>query len=665
MERFFAAEKLVAPNPSARSSVAPTIALVGSPNSGKTTIYNALTGQWRDTGNRPGVTVECVEGRLRRRWTEAAGVSARDLVLVDLPGAYDLEGYTEDEAVTRDFLLSGRASAVLNVVDAANLERSLYLTVGLLEAGLPVVVALNQVDQARAQGLRPDPEALSRALGGVPVVATVGLTGEGLDRALEAAARLAVQARSGSAGGRAGPVFRVDYGPELATAAPEARRLGMAARRFELAAQLARACLGGGAAGEVAPAAAAATAAAPAAVHSATDVIDRVVTHRYAGVAVLLGVMAAVFKFTFAVGTPLTDLVSELLASVGRITASVLEAAGLPGVLRSFLVDGLLAGVGSVLVFVPLVFSLFFALAVLEETGYLARASCVTDRFMRALGLGGKAFIPLVLGFGCNVPAILAARTLENRRDRLVTILVTPFMSCSGRLPLYTLFAGAFFGARQGLVVFGVYLLGVLMAVLMARLVTARLLPGESPDLIVELPAYRWPSWRNVLRGAWWRTLQFIRKAGTIIAAGVAVMWVLASLPWGVTYAGRESLLGRLGSVVAVALRPAGLGDWETGAALVFGFAAKEFAVAALGLVHGAGEKALPALLAAHFTPLTALSFLVLTLLYTPCLATVAVIRKETGSWKWPALAVGASLLLGLTTAAAVYQVGRALGLAG
>lgn len=650
MRPFFALTKLVSPNPTAR-----IIALVGNPNSGKTTIFNALTGERRDTGNRPGVTVECVEGRALARRAPAPRVAAAsalparglgreprdEIIVVDLPAAYDFDGYSEDEAVARDYLLSGRAGAVLNVVDAMNLERNLYLTIRLLEAGLPLVVALNRIDQARALGLSPDSEALSLGLGGVPVVQTVALTGEGLEEALAAAA--------GLAGGQAGPAFRVDYGSELEA---EGHLPAMAAKRFELAARLARGCLGP------------ARSAAPGR-RRATDLVDRVVTHRFAGVAILLAVMWAVFKFTFSVGTPLITLVSRLLSAAGRLVESLAETAGAPDLVRSFVVDGLMAGMGSVLVFLPLVFALFLALAVLEETGYMARASCVSDRFMRALGLGGKAFIPLVLGFGCNVPAILAARTLENRRDRLATILVSPFMSCSGRLPVYTLFAGAFFGARQGLVVFSVYLLGVVMAAAMAKLITARIMPGESADFLMELPSYRGPSWRGVLRQAWGQAWMFIRKAGTIIAAGVVVMWVLGSLPWGVAYASRDSLLGRLGAAVAVALRPAGLGNWETGAALVFGFVAKEFVVAALGLVHGAGEQALPALLAAHFTPLTALSFMVLVLLYSPCLATVAAIRKETGSWKWPALAAGYSLVLGLGMATAVYQLGRVLGMAG
>ena len=650
MGPFFTLTKLVSPNPTVR-----IVALVGNPNSGKTTIFNALTGERRDTGNRPGGTVECVEGRALARRAPAPRVAAAsalparglgreprdEIIVVDLPAAYDFDGHSEDEAVARDYLLSGRAGAVLNVVDAMNLERNLYLTIRLLEAGLPLVVALNRIDQARALGLSPDSEALSLGLGGVPVVQTVALTGEGLEEALAAAA--------GLADGQAGPAFRVDYGSELEA---EGHLPAMAAKRFELAARLARGCLGP--ARSTVPGR-----------RRATDLVDRVVTHRYGGVAILLAVMWAVFKFTFSVGTPLITLVSRLLSVAGRLVESLAETAGAPDLVRSFVVDGLMAGMGSVLVFLPLVFALFLALAVLEETGYMARASCVSDRFMRALGLGGKAFIPLVLGFGCNVPSILAARTLENRRDRLATILVSPFMSCSGRLPVYTLFAGAFFGARQGLVVFSVYLLGVVMAAAMAKLVTARVMPGESADFLMELPSYRWPSWRGVLRQAWGQAWMFIRKAGTIIAAGVVVMWVLVSLPWGVAYASRDSLLGRLGAAVAVVLRPAGLGNWETGAALVFGFVAKEFVVAALGLVHGAGAQALPALLAAHFTPLTALSFMVLVLLYSPCLATVAAIRKETGSWKWPALAAGYSLVLGLGMATAVYQLGRVLGMAG
>ncbi len=718
MDSRTATRKLGPPNPGG-----PVVALVGNPNCGKTTFFNALTGERRETGNWPGVTVQSATAR--------AGGRAGGAMVVDLPGAYDLVGYSEDEEVTRDFLLAGSADAVLNVVDATNLERNLYLTIRLLEAKLPVVVALNLADAARARGLRLEPDALARGLG-VPVLETVAVAGEGIHEALAAAVNLA--ARSVARRASQDPVrareedFRVDYGPDIEkmlaatsdglTAAegcprpveprsrstevrtgsgPDARWLAirrlesdgylplMAARRFELAAGLAGESVRAVHRGAAATPAAATTLSASTTPNAATtpgaaapadavtpptaaeaaswsDRLDRVATHRFLGVGILLAVMGALFKFTFTLGTPLTGLVSQGLAVAGRLIGSLLTSAGVAEAVRSFVVDGLLAGVGSVAVFFPLVFILFFALAVLEESGYMSRAACVSDRFMHALGLGGKAFIPLVLGFGCNVPAILATRTLDSRRDRLVTILVSPLMSCSGRLPVYTLFAGAFFGARQGVVVFGVYLLGAVMALAMAKLLTARFLPGDGADFVLELPPYRWPPARAVLRQAWWRSWTFIRKAGTIIAAGVVVMWALGSLPGGVAYASRDSLLGRLGLAAAEVLRPAGLGNWETGTSLVFGLAAKEFVVAALGLVHGAGDQALPALLRTHFTPLTALAFMVMALFYSPCLATVAAIRKETASWRWPAFAFGYNLLLGLAAATLVYQVGRLLG---
>ncbi|RJQ08823.1 MAG: ferrous iron transport protein B [Bacillota bacterium] len=684
------------------------VALAGNPNSGKTSLFNALTGANQVVGNWPGVTVERKEGR-SRKW----GISA---TVVDLPGTYDLTGQSADEAVARDYILSGEADVIVNVVDGANLERHLYLSLRLLEMGTPLVVALNMMDEARGKGMRINTGALSRRLG-VPVVETVATRGQGVGDLLRAAMGLAGEGVLAAGQGN----LKVDYGPaaereiaglaksiDAARAEERGREPGGTSLQRAPARWLAAQLLEGDASvtrfvetlpeGPAIQAAAAAGAArleselgedvaahtvrrrfevarelaeavvfrvaAPVAGTSVSDRVDRFVTHPLLGAGLLLGVMWAVFKFTFTAGAPLTGLAAGLVAALGSAFGRALGALDPGGFLASFVVDGLVAGVGSVIVFVPPVFLLFFALSVLEESGYMARAACVTDGFMRSLGLQGKAFIPLVLGFGCNVPAILAARTLESPRDRLTTILISPLMSCSARLPVYTLFAGAFFGARQGLVVFSLYLLGVIMAVVMARLLTRRLLPGESSDFVLELPPYRLPSLTRAARQMWFRGSAFIRKAGTMIALGVVVMWGLSSLPWGVDYAGADSLLGRLGSVLAPLLEPAGFGRWQAAAALIFGVLAKEFVVAAMGLVYGAGEQALPALLALHFTPLAATAFMVMALLYVPCVATVAAIRRESGSWRWAVFAVGYSLLLGWGMAVVVYQVGRLLGLA-
>ncbi len=678
----------------------PVLALVGLPNCGKTSLYNALTGERQEVANWPGVTVE--------KRTHCSRYPRPRAVVVDLPGGHDLRGLTGTGAVAGDYVLSGQADAIISVVDASDLERHLQFTLLLLEAALaPVVVALNITDRTAMRGRRVDAAVLSRLLG-VPVVETKATTGEGsqalLARAIEVAAS--------TAAGHSPTARRIDYGEEVelllaglerrletparassarwltirllagdhevaaqlgdpqrrqeiiraATRAAESLRLKghdlgthLVRRRFEVALDLAQACV----LRPAGPGGLAHDGGLPSHGLSVSDRLDCVVTHRWLGLPILLGVMWVIFKFTLALGAPLTDAVGWGLEALAKSMEALGPFTGAARLAVSFATDGLLAGVGSVLAFFPPVLLLFVAMAVLEESGYMARASCVADKFMRALGLPGQAFIPLVIGFGCNVAAILATRVLENRRDRLLTILVSPLMSCSARLPIYVLFAGAFFSAHQGLAVFALYALGLVLAMALTAVVSRRLLRGHSSELVLELPPYRWPSARVVWRQAWARCWAFLRKAGTVIAAGVVIMWVLASLPWGVAYASQGSLLGRLGALVAPVLEPAGLGRWEVAVALLFGLLAKEFVIAGLGLVHGAGDAGLPVLLQSHFTPLTACSFMILALLYSPCLPTLVAIRKETGSWKWSIFAVAYGLALGLGLATAVFQIGR------
>ncbi len=630
-------EKLGLPND------APTLALAGRPGAGKTSLWKAITARRGFCPERPGPTVDVEVGVYR--------LGGRRGALVDLPGCHDLGlgggAASEREALSRDYLLARRADLVIVAVRATDLALDLCLVLGLIEAGYEVVVALTHVDLAKGRGLEVDAPGLSRRLG-VPVVVTLARTGEGVDRLVKTAVAKAAERREAKVA--SGHLAAEPPRPAGSTpgGAPLAGTDVLAAQqRMAEARSLAAACLSG----------------TPARFGRATlaDKVDRVVTHRVWGLPVLLGVMWAVFKFTFDGGAPLTALLGAGLAAGRDALRGLLQAAGAGTLLTSFIVDGLATGIGSVLVFLPLVLLLFVALAALEESGYMARASCVTDRFMRAVGLEGRAFVPLALGFGCNVPAILASRLLESRRERMATILVSPLMSCSARLPIFTLFAGAFFGARQGLVVLSLYGVGVALAIVVARLITRRL-PGSTPDLVLELPSYRWPSLRGTAHQAWAGGWAFVRKVGTSIAAGVAVMWVLARLPPGAAYAGPDSLLGRLGSWIAPVLAPAGLGNWETASALLFGLWGKEFVVATLGVVHGTSRAALPLVLQAHFTPLTAVSFMVLSLAYSPCLATIAAMRHETGSWKWPALAVGYGLVLGLGLAILVFQTGRLLG---
>lgn len=396
---------------------------------------------------------------------------------------------------------------------------------------------------------------------------------------------------------------------------------------------------------------------------STTDKIDRIITNRYLGIPIFLLAMWAVFQFTFKAGAPLTGWMESFFEWLGGLTGTWLAGFGASKLLLSLAVDGVIGGVGSVLIFVPNIFLLFFAISLLEDSGYMARAAYIMDRFMHSLGLHGKSFIPLLIGFGCNVPAVMATRTLENKRDRLITILINPLMSCSARLPVYVLFAGAFFSAYQSLVIFSLYILGLVLAILMGVVFKRFLFTGETSHFVMELPPYRVPTLKSTFIHMWERGSSFIRKAGTIIFAAVILIWALSNLPAGVDYASQESMLGRIGSFIAPIFKPAGFGSWEASVALAFGILAKEVVVGTLGVIYGVEEAGLTEAIAQNWTPLSAYAFMVMTLIYIPCIATVGAIKRETNSWGWTAFAVGYSLVFGWVLAVLVYQIGRLLGL--
>jgi len=331
--------------------------------------------------------------------------------------------------------------------------------------------------------------------------------------------------------------------------------------------------------------------------------------------------------------------------------------------LASLISDGIIGGVGSVLVFFPNIFILFLAIAVLEDSGYMARGAFVMDRFMHAIGLHGKSFIPMMLGFGCNIPGIMATRTMENEKDRLLTILVNPLMSCSARLPVYILFAGALFAHHQGTIIFSIYMLGVVLAIVLARVFKTLFFKGEPAPLVMELPPYRLPTWKGVFLLAWQRSAIFVKKAGTIIFAAVVLVWFLAHIPTGVEYASQQTLIGKLGTILAPIMKPAGFGFWQAAVALFFGVLAKEVVVGTLGTLYHTEEEKLGAVIAQHFTPLTGYAFMVMTLIYIPCIASIGIIKRETNSWKWTGFAVGYSLVLGWLLAVVIYQGGKLLGL--
>ncbi len=686
-----------------------TVALAGNPNSGKTTLFNHLTGARQQVGNYPGVTVEWKEGV---RTTEDA-----ELHWVDLPGTYSLTAYSEEELVARDYLLGDRPDVVVNVLDASNLERNLYLTTELMELGLPLVVVLNMSDVAQSHGVDIDTDALSRHLG-APVVPAVGSRGQGIEEMQAAVLELATR------NGDGGPA-RVDFGPPMERhLAPLVERLSRdtdgtpaRARRWHAVkllerdprviqdttddALLAAADRAASALDEDGPGTSDITVSRRRYAYigqvcadavrgradpggDATDRVDRVVMHPLWGVPIFLGLMYVVFHLVFTLGAPLMTFME---GGIGLLATGIqaLWPAGSESPLRSLLLDGVIGGVGGVLVFLPNIVLLFLAIALLEGSGYMARAAFVMDRLMSKVGLHGKSFIPLLIGFGCTVPAIMATRTLETRRDRLITMLVLPLMSCGARLPIYALIIPAFFPrAWQGPVLWLIYFIGIVLALAGAQLLRRSLFRGETTPFLMELPPYRLPTARSLLTQMWSRAWLYVKKAGTVILGISIILWALTSYPqppegWtppdaaAVATSGTSeaaamaySVAGRVGHALEPVLAPMGF-DWRIGTALIGAFAAKEVFVAQMGIVFAVGDgeensDALRDQLRARYDPLVGFCIMLFALIATPCMATVAVTRQESGSWRWALLQFWGLTALAWVLTTLVFQLGRALG---
>ncbi|HEX5726785.1 MAG TPA: ferrous iron transport protein B [Longimicrobiaceae bacterium] len=712
-----------APSPApARGEGALHVALIGNPNTGKSTLFNALTGLRQRVGNYSGVTVERVEGRYR---DEASG---RAVTVLDLPGTYSLSASSPDEEIALGVLLGRREGAdapdvVVVVVDAQNLERNLFLASQVLELGLPTVIALNQVDAARASGQYPDPVELTLELG-APVVATVATRGEGLDvlkQAIlrapglprpargfalppESAAALRPLEACLEAGGLSPSAAAMEALRLLAVQQPGAHLAGIAG--LEAAVEQARAAVQ---AAGIAPRSLEAetrygwiagvverTVRRPGAGgRTLTDRVDAVLLHRVGGPLIFVALMALVFQSIFAWAEPLIVLVEGLFATLGTAVAAALP----PGDLQSLLVDGVIAGVGSVLVFLPQIAILFLFIGILEDTGYMARAAFIMDRFMRSVGLHGRSFIPLLSGYACAVPGVLSTRTIENPKDRLATIMVLPLMSCSARIPIYTLLIGTFIPPiavagvlnLQGVTLLAMYLLGTLTALAMAALFKRTLLKGRARPMIMELPPYRLPRPRSLALSVSHRAGLFLKKAGTIILSLSILLWALAAFPktepapGASDEAAREtqlagSLLGRVGHGIEPLVRPLGY-DWKIGVGIASSFAAREVFVATMGTIYGVGaadesSAGLRGRLRAErhagtgalvYTPLVAVGLMVFYVFAMMCMSTVAVVVRETGGgWtgvRWAAFQFAYMLALAYVSALLVYQGGRMLGL--
>jgi len=664
-----------------------TIALVGNPNSGKTTLFNALTGANQHVGNWPGVTVEKKEGKFK--------FNEKTYNIIDLPGTYSLGALSEDEIVARDFILKENPDVVINVVDATNIERNLYLTTQLLEMNVKIIIALNMIDEAEERNIKFDIKALSKKLG-TPIVPTIAAKNKGIDDLIKTSISLMEKDINFNTPISYGEnidneVQRIkkflvnkdleypndwiavkllegdEYINQLVSSNEELNasyefrhileeikngnnyELEIVDKRYEFINNIAGKTI-------FRPSEA---------IETKTDKIDRILINKYLGLPIFVLIMLIVFQLTFSIGGDiLGEAVASGIESLGGIIENYLISINSPDWLISFIADGLIGGVGAVVGFLPLIVVLYMLMGLLEDTGYMARAAYVMDNIMRTLGLQGKTFVSMIVGFGCNVPGVMSTRTLDNKKDRMIATLIIPFMSCGAKLPVYLVFIAAFFPEHGGLVLFLIYFLGIILALIMGKIFNKTLFKGESSYFIMELPPYRRPTLKNILRNMWDNVSGFLKRAGTTIFLVVTMLWILARLPLSAKPYSQESILGIIGSFIAPIFNPAGFGTWQAAVGLFSGIAAKEAIVATLGMVYAGVEKGTELVYTIQnmFTPLSAASFMVMTLLYTPCAATLATIKKETNSSKWTIFAAVYTFLIAWIMAVLLYQIGSLLG---
>ena len=663
-------------------------ALAGNQNCGKTTLFNALTGSNQHVGNFPGVTVDQKSGEVREH---------KDCTVVDLPGIYSLRTYTQEEIVTRDYILNQKPDGIINIVDATNIERNLYLTLQLLELRVPMVLALNMMDEVRANGGTIDVQKLSDDLG-IPVVPITAAKGEGvselMDRAVETAKNRVLPKVYDFCAANS-PVHRCVHAV-VHLIEDHAERLGLPPRfcatkliegdrdmadRLVLdqnERELLEHCIvqmetenGLDRNASLADmrytfieqvTADAVVKCHESKEHKRSVAWDRVLTGKYTALPVFFGVMLLIFWLTFEViGQGLSDL---LALGIDYVTAGVdgaLTAYGINPVVHSLIIDGIFAGVGSVLSFLPIIVTLFFFLSILEDTGYMARVAFVMDKLLRKIGLSGRSIVPLLIGFGCSVPAIMATRTVSSDRDRKMTILLTPYMSCSAKIPIYGFFTAAFFTDHKALVMISLYVLGIVVGILAALVMKGTAFRGKPVPFVMELPNYRMPSAKSVGLLLWEKAKDFLQRAFTVIFLATVVIWFLQSFDTrlNVVTDSADSLLALIGQWLAVLFRPLGFGDWRVSTALITGFMAKESVVSTLTVLLGGNT----ALLQTLFTPFTAYVFLIFTLLYTPCVAAIATVRREMGTVRAAAGIVLVQCATAWIVAFAVHGVGMMLGL--
>ena len=649
-----------------------TIALVGNQNCGKTTLFNQLTGSIQHVGNFPGVTVERKSGFVKSSLIHTDGIPVKNLEIeiFDLPGVYSLSPYTPEEIVTRDFIINEKPDAILNILDATNIERNLYLTLQLEELQVPMVLALNMMDEVHAAGNSIDVNRLSENLQ-IDAVPVSAVQADGIEELVNRIVDVAINKKKPSKVDfcDVGPVHQAIHSmAHLIADHCEARSLPVryaATKLIEddklmleaLALNENETDILGHITTEMERDAGTDRAAAIAdmrysyiekvtsdCVHRVGETpaqmrsvkIDRILTGKYTAIPIFLCIMALIFWLTFGViGNFLSDAFGSALAALTGLIDRGLTAYGLSPVAKSLIVDGVCTGVSSVLSFMPTILVLFFFLALLEDTGYMARVAFVMDTALRKIGLSGKSFVPMLIGFGCSVPAVMSTRTLSSRRDKKMTIFIIPFMSCSAKLPVYSLLSAAFFPEHAALVMIGLYIGGFVIAILSALLLKGTAFRGKPVPFVLELPAYRLPSLKNMGLSIWDKAKDFLHKAFTVIFTATVVIWFLQhfDLKLNLVSDSSTSILSAIGSLIAPVFRPLGFGDWRISTALITGLTAKEAVVSTLAVLAGGGTDAgLTAAITSMLTPASALAFLTFVLLYMPCVATFAVIRKEIGT---------------------------------
>lgn len=663
-------------------------ALAGNQNCGKTTLFNQLTGSNQHVGNFPGVTVDQKVGQMK---------SQPDCSVVDLPGIYSLRPYTNEEIVTRDFLLNEKPDGIINIVDATNIERNLYLTLQLMEMRIPMVLALNMMDEVRNNGGTINVEKMSEALG-IPVVPISAAKNEGIEELVQAAVRVAKEKRTTKVIDfcKQGPVHRCIHSV-CHQIEDHAEKAGLSVRfscskliendtrivdmlqlsqnelelvehsiiEMEAEAGMDRNAALAGMRYDFIESVCADTVikCEESKEHIRSVKIDSILTHRYFAIPIFILVMFLVFFLTFNVfGAVLSDLLSLLIDDITALVDKGLTAYGINPVVHSLVIDGIFAGVGSVLSFLPIIVVLFFFLSILEDTGYMARIAFVMDKLLRKIGLSGRSIVPLLVGFGCTVPAVMASRTLSSERDRRMTIMLTPFMSCSAKIPIYAVFAAAFFPQYAALVMIGMYLTGIIIGIIVALIFDRTVFRGKPIPFVMELPNYRFPSAKSVLLLMWDKAKDFLQRAFTIIFLATVIIWFLQSFDsrLNVVTDSADSILAAIGHLLAPLFAPLGFDDWRIPTALITGFTAKEAVISTLGVLMGTSTAALGPALHTLFKPVSAISFLVFTLLYTPCVAAIAAVKRELESG-W--LALGVVILQCVVAWLAAFGVYLLLGL--